>query len=175
MDECNEVIGRHGEWPTLVVSHQPQAGHGILITAPGLAGCRLPDGSKIRHSIDVTRFLLSAANVAVSPGYSLGFDRTEIRLAFGSAGLKHTYPPAAASELNSVLQQLAAICARSRPEVARRVHEASEILFATSSEPGPEQFTSGRNLIATAFRERIVVALQALIDSRIDHQLAPLR
>lgn len=173
--ECNEAVGHSGERPMLAVSHQPQAGHGILVAAPGLAGRRLPDGSAVRHSIDLTRFLLSAANVAVSPGYSLGFDGTEMRLVFGSVGLKSTYPPTMASEIGFVLHKLAAICGRSRPAAARSLHEAAEIVYGTGIEPGPELFQPGRNLIVAAFRERITVAIRSLLENRTDHELAPLR
>ena len=169
VDECNNAVG---ERPMLMVAHQPQAGHAILLAAPGLAGCRLPDGSTVQNSIDVARYLLSAANVAVSPGYSLGFDGTEIRVVFGSVGLKHTYRPAAAGELSSALHQLATICDRSRPDVARQVHEASEVLLASTREPGPELFQPGRELITTAFRERITEAFRSLPGVRADRQLA---
>ena len=169
VDECNDAVG---ERPMLTVVHQPQAGHAILLAAPGLAGLRLLDGSTVQNSIDVARFLLSAANVAVSPGYSLGFDGTEVRVVFGSVGLKHTYPPAVAGELGEALYRLATICERSRPEVARQVYEASEVLLADAPEPGPEAFQPGRELIATAFRERITEAFRSLRSVHAGRQLA---
>jgi aspartate aminotransferase len=170
--ECNAIVG--GEEPLLTVAHQPQAGHAILLAAPGLAGRRLPDGSTIDHSIDLARFLLSAASVAVSPGYSLGFDGTEIRVVFGSVGLKHTYPPAAAGELGSAFSRLAAICGRSRPDIARLGREVGEALLATDQQPVPELFQPGREIITTAFRERIAGALGALPGIGRDRQLAQL-
>jgi aspartate aminotransferase len=173
-DEINDVVDRPPGQPLLTVAHQPQAGHAILLAAPGLLGCRLPDGSTVRHSIDVTRFLLAEANVAVSPGYSLGFDSTEVRVVFGSVGLKHTYPPVAISELSSALHQLATICDRSRPDIARRVYQASEALSEDGAKPGAELFRPGRELIETAFRERIAGALLSLLGDQPKPQLARL-
>ncbi|HEX2300147.1 MAG TPA: pyridoxal phosphate-dependent aminotransferase, partial [Pseudonocardiaceae bacterium] len=169
VDECNGATG--GE-PLFTVAHQPQAGHAILVTAPGLRGRRLPSGATINSSIDVTRFLLSAAKVATSPGYSLGFDDTELRLAFGSVGVKHTYPPGAAHELRSALHQLAAICGGSRQDVTRRVYEASEAMTHGSPENCREPFHPGRELITTAFRDRITPAVQQLLGYRPVHQLS---
>lgn len=174
VDETNDVVGRPADQPLLTVAHQPQAGHAILLAAPGLVGCRLPDGSTLRYSIDVTRFLLAEANVAVSPGYSLGFDNTEVRAVFSSVGLKHTYPPVAARELSSALHQLATICDRSRPDIARRVYQASEALSEDHAEPAAELFRAGRTLIETAFRERIAGALRSLLGDQPRPQLAQL-
>lgn len=172
VDECNSAIGPNGGQPLLTVPHQPQAGHAILVAAPGLVGHRLPDGSTIANSIDVTRFLLSAANVATSPGYSLGFDGTELRLAFGSVGVKHTYPPGTARELGSALSQLAAICGGSRQDIARRVYEASEAVTNGSAGHCQELFHPGRELIAGAFRDRIVPAVQRLLGHHTYRQLS---
>lgn len=163
VEECNDVIGQVADQPVLTVSHKPQAGHAILIAAPGLMGRRLPDGSTVRASTDVTRFLLSTANVATSPGYSLGFDGTELRLAFGSVGLKQTYPSSAARELGSAMAQLAVFCDKAAPEMADRVREVSDLLHKNATQTAPEPFQAGRELIRTAFRERIAMALRDLL------------
>lgn len=161
VDECNQDLGAE----LLAVAHRPEAGHAILLAAPGLAGRRLADGSVLRGSIDLARFLLSAAGVAVSPGYSLGFDGTELRVVFGSVGNKHTYPPAAAGELGLALERLAALCGRSRPEATRQIRAASRSLLASSAEPGPGLFQPGRELIVSAFRDRIAPALRGALTS----------
>ena len=169
VDECNSTIGGR---PLFTVAHQPQAGHGILVTAPGLVGRRLPSGAMIANSIDVTRFLLSAAKVAASPGYSIGFDGTELRLAFGSVGVKHTYSPGTADELRSALHQLAAICGGSRQDIARQVYEASETVTNGSTGHRREHFQPGRELITVAFRERITPAVRRLLGHRAVRQLS---
>lgn len=168
VDECNSTTGR----ALFTVAHQPQAGHAILVTAPGLAGRRLPSGATLTTSIDVTRFLLRAAKVATSPGYSLGFDGTELRLAFGSVGVKHTYPPGTADELCSALHQLAAICGGSRHDVARQVYAASQAVTDGSTGHRPEHFQPGRELIAVAFRDRITPAARRLLGHSPVRQLS---
>jgi aspartate aminotransferase len=164
VEECNEEIG--APEPVLTVPQRPQAGHAILVAAPGLLGRRMPAGATIAGSIDVTRFLLSAANVATSPGYSLGFDGTELRLAFGSVGVRHTYPKASAGELGSVLGRLTGMCGTTHPDVARWLERASEVAIAGAQEPAADPFRAGRDLITTAFRERITPAIRRLAGHR---------
>lgn len=168
--ECNRSLA---EGTVLEIPHQPQAGHGLLVNAAGLLGRRLPDGTQVRSSIDITRYLLTAARVAVSPGYSLGFDGAELRLAFGSVGLKSTYPGTADRELAAALDGIAARCGRSCPATVDVMIETTEALRSAADETNPEIFQAGRDLIAQAFRERILPALSALLTETAATRPAP--
>jgi aspartate aminotransferase len=162
--ECNDAVA--GGPAPLVVAHQPRAGHAILVAAPGLVGRRLPDGSVIDNSIDVTRYLLADAHVATSPGYSLGFDATEMRLAFGSVGVRHTYAGDADRELALGLRCLAVLCERRSRHAARRAHEASAALVSSAAEPAVDVHLGGRELIIEAFRDRITPSIQRALRPR---------
>ena len=126
-------------------------------------GRRFPGGGVIRNSVDVTRLLLRTAKVAVSPGYSLGFDGTELRLGFGSVGLKRTYPALARTELVVALECLETRCSAIDSAAGAALTQVTELLRATAQEAGPEIFQPGRELIIEAFRERILPALTALL------------
>ncbi len=161
--ECNAALAAHADEPVLHIPHQPQAGHALLVSTPGLVGRSLPGGGVIRDSIDVTRLLLSTARVAVSPGYSLGFDGTELRLGFGSVGLKRTYPALARAELVAALECLETRCGVIDSAAGAALVQVTERLRTTPAEVGPEIFRPGRDLITEAFRERILPALTALL------------
>ncbi|HEX5494304.1 MAG TPA: aminotransferase class I/II-fold pyridoxal phosphate-dependent enzyme [Mycobacteriales bacterium] len=158
--ECNDAVGA-GE--ILRVIHQPQAGHGILVGAPGLRGRRMPDGTEITGSVDVARYLLSAAQVATSPGFSLGFDGTELRMVFGSVGVRQTYPPDSVRELATTLRRLAVPRRSARSDSTGRVLAVGDAVVAGDTRPGPDLFRPGRDLIATAFRDRITPAIRRLV------------
>lgn len=160
--ECNAALADYTDEPVLHIPHQPQAGHALLVSTPGLVGRSLPGGGVIRDSVDVTRLLLSTAKVAVPPGYSLGFDGTELRLGFGSVGLKRTYPALARAELVAALECLETKCGAIDSAAGAALAQVSELLRATSQEVGPEIFQPGRDLITEAFRERIIPVLTEL-------------
>jgi aspartate aminotransferase len=143
----NEALDSLLEGPAFEVEHFPQSGHGILLSADRLvAGLGLdpaPSGS-----IALARWLLSEARVAVSPGYSLGFDGTEVRLAFGSTGLRESHA--------FVHEREAAAAAAALGWKPGNAGEEDARLF----EPG-------RRLIERALLERIVPAAERVLARQV--------
>lgn len=82
----------------------PQAGHSILLDASPLQGMETPDGMRLETSVDLCEFFLQHHRVCISPGYSMGFDGMEFRLAYGSVGLNQSYSASRKAELAAALR-----------------------------------------------------------------------
>ncbi|WP_238013829.1 aminotransferase class I/II-fold pyridoxal phosphate-dependent enzyme [Dactylosporangium sp. AC04546] len=165
VDEANRDLAAWSDRPVLHIPHRPQAGHGMLVSAPGLLGRRRAGEPFIRTSVDIARLLLRDARVAVSPGYSLGFDGAELRLVFGSVGLKQTYAGAVDTELLSAITSVADTCTQSRPAIADGLMRMAEALPLGADDDTSATFQPGRDLIVHAFRERITPALAAFLSA----------
>lgn len=152
--------------PQIVVEHRPHAGHSILLSVNGLAGMRWGDGQSIHDSIDVTRYLLADARVAVSPGLSLGFDRCEVRLSFGCVGAAATYAGTRDAELVAAVDTVAEYLPTGTTlrRGGRELASAGDERFQT-----PSGFAAGRRLIRDALLERIAPSLDRLTESNAGH------
>ena len=142
--------------------HRPLAGHSMLISCAPLKGQRWL-GRVIRNSVDVTRFFLSQARVAVSPAFASGLDDCEIRICFGSAGLAKTYEFSADTELSAVAS---AVEERYASQGHGSLRRAPAIRGAISESPRErsEVFSHGRELIRDAMRSRMLPAIRRLLD-----------
>jgi aspartate aminotransferase len=149
----NEIVRPRLARELLRVVHQPQAGHGILVAADGLADLLAGRRGSIT-SIEITRFLLAEAKIAVSPGLSLGFDGTPVRVVFGSVGLKQSYPHARSDEFAAVQDRIGALAA-GRPPARLGVGGGDD-----------EMFRPGRRLIEQAFLERLLPAVERILPRR---------
>lgn len=139
--------------------HTPGAGHSLLLSCDPLMG-RNWSGGVIRNSVDVARFFLSEAGVAVSPGFSSGLDGCEIRLCFGSVALAGTYEHSVAAEIRVLVETV--------EEKLRSTYMARNDLLrglVTPTEPPPDperMFRDGRTMIRTAMIDRMLPALECL-------------
>jgi aspartate aminotransferase len=115
----------------LRVEHDPAAGHAALLSADALAGAALPDGHRLRTSVDLCRFLLQSQRVAVSPAYSHGLDSIAFRVSYASVGLKDTYAASRQAE---------------RAAIARAAGANVEATVAADAEP----FADGRRWLSEA-------------------------
>lgn len=136
---------------TLRVALEPLAGHSILLSAERLKGLYTPEGTQIDTSLDLTSFFLRHARVRISPGYSIGFDGLEFRLAFGSVGHRHTYKEVAEMERTYVMHVLQ----REHGEVN------TERLIPV------EGFRRGREIIEQVFMDRIFPCIYKLVSSNV--------
>jgi aspartate aminotransferase len=143
------------------LEHVPRAGHSILLSFDGMRGLRCPDGTVVEDSIDVTRFFLREAHVALAPGLANGFDGCQMRLCFACVGVKHTYASNHAAELTAALEELISCALRAGLDSLREACLALAAAHRRSpaSHPG---FSEGRALIRAAFLDRIAPALQRL-------------
>jgi hypothetical protein len=144
----------------LTVAHRPQAGHAVLVSAPGLVGRCLPGtGAVLRDSLDISRLLLAEAKVAVSPGHALGFEGPHLRIVFGSVGARHTYPADAPREVAAVAHEVLRH-SHASPEAAGRILH----VLAPAPEAGREGvFEPGRDLIRAAFLDRMMTLLRRIL------------
>jgi aspartate aminotransferase len=132
------------------VEHDPRAGHSILISSPSLVGMTIPEGGVIRTSLDLANYLLDAAGVMLLPAYSMGFEGTEIRLSFGTAGHHETHGELAAPEYASATAAL-----------GDSGHRRSDDLTPTHG------FSRGRELIRRALLDRVLPALRAIVEHNV--------
>lgn len=139
--------------PRLGVPHIPEACHSILVSFNEFRGFATRFGP-IGNSVDVVRYLLDAAHVAISPCFSGGVDDCLVRIAFGDVGAEATYEQARYTELELVRARLLGTIA---PELAG---------FPSYPDPG---FPLGRGLLRQALVHRIG---QALLDL-VAHHHAP--
>lgn len=158
-----DAVGVAPETPFMEVEHAPKAGHSILVSFNGLQGMALPDGSILRDSIDLTRYLLTEAKVSVSPGLSCGFDDCKVRLSFGCVGLEHTYQETCVFEMMAALEEVAK---HFNSVLPLRELDALLNCFDKKQEDYPERLTSGfaagRRQITEALLERMVPAIAKL-------------
>jgi aspartate aminotransferase len=143
----------------VTIEHMPKAGHSILLSLNGFRGLRGWRGQPICDSIDLVRYLLSEARVAVSPGLSSGFTDCTVRLCFGCVGLEHTYQGSKRAE---ALQALKALLPFLKTDSA----ELLQALAAECADPTRAQqndgFQRGRILIREALLDRVLPALSTL-------------
>jgi aspartate aminotransferase len=156
----NESVRSRLGGDLLRVVHQPQAGHGILVAADGLAGLLAARGGRVT-SIEIARFLLAEAKVAVSPGLSLGFEGTAVRVVFGSVGLKQSHAAARPAELAAVRERVLALGAGRLPAGAAPDGGCEEM------------FASGRRLIERAFLARLLPAVERILPRRTLRRVSP--
>lgn len=158
-----ELHRRAPNTPGFHLVHRPRAGHSLLLSCDALRGCHW-SGGKIRNNIDVTRFFLSEARVAVSPAYSSGLDGCEIRICFASVGLSETYFYSSDMECRAVVEG-----------VRSHLRKASALPIATPSfslgNKAPEasanqMFLHGRTLIQEAMNERMLPAILKAVDAK---------
>ncbi|MEA3318429.1 MAG: aminotransferase class I/II-fold pyridoxal phosphate-dependent enzyme [Bacillota bacterium] len=87
------------------ISYMPEAGHSLLISFDNLLGLKTEYGFKLNNSIDITRYFLLKAKVALSPGYSMGFNDGTMRISFGCIGLKNSYDSSVEVEKFLILKE----------------------------------------------------------------------
>lgn len=146
------------------VEHVPRAGHSILLSFDGMRGLRCPDGTVVADSVDVARFFLREAKVALAPGLANGFDGCQMRLCFGCVGLKHTYESSRAAEVTAALEEVIACASRAGLACLREIR----LVPSTTHRSTPAWnagFSEGRATIRTAFLDRIAPALTTLVAS----------
>lgn len=148
--------------PLVQLEHVPRAGHSILLSFDGMRGLRCPDGTVIGDSVDVTRFFLREAHVALAPGLANGFDGCQMRLCFACVGVKHTYASHHAAELTAALEELVSCASRSGLDSLPEAHLAPAAPHPPTRHSG---FSEGREIIRAAFLDRIAPALQRLVAS----------
>lgn len=157
---CNDELADGFETPPLGVAIRPGAGHGVVLDADGL-GRRL--GLPSRCSIEISRWTLGTAQVAVSPGLSLGFDGGEVRLAVGSVGLHHTYASAAPSELRATCRRLATLAGPHQADKLLAVAEEMGGAGDSGIDDIPDAgFAAGRAMITAAFVDRLLPVMREL-------------
>lgn len=163
----NRAAGSSGPGgdPVVAVEHVPRAGHSILLSFEGMRGLRCSDGTEIADSVDVTRFFLREAGVALAPGLANGFGGCQMRLCFACVGVRHTYPFSRADELRAALAEVAAL---SGGPALGRWSNSLPALGAVAAGFGPESgsnpgYAGGRAAIRTAFLDRIAPALGRLV------------
>lgn len=146
--------------------HVPLAGHSALISCSPLKGRRW-SGGVITNSVDVTRFFLSEAKVAVSPAFSSGLDDCEVRICFGSVGLSGTYPHSADAEWLAVSGVLhARSSARNLTAMPQMMRMSG--CDASSHQAKGEIFLEGRKLIRAAMIDRMLPAILKLMSGDIE-------
>jgi aspartate aminotransferase len=141
-----------GAAPAMAVERVPGAGHCMLVSMEAFRGLVAPSGEVIRNSLDITRYLLQSARVAVSPCHSGGIDHCLIRIAFGDLAAASTYATSAANE---------------RRWVGRLVRGSRRRTSGSEASPGQGQWktaglSAGRRMLRVALAERIGPALAAL-------------
>lgn len=152
-----------GDAPNVVIEHRPVAGHSILISLNSLKGLSDPDGRTIRDSIDITRYFLAHAHVAVSPGLSLGFDRCELRLSFGCVGSAATYRETRRAELETAVEAVARYFPPKAP--IQRGSSPERSVRYTRHHSTPRGFAEGRRLIREALMDRVAPSIARLIET----------
>lgn len=164
VQESNELIngalGFVPNTPFMEIDHEPSAGHNILISFNGLQDLRLIDSTCIQDSIDVTRFLLKEAKVAVSPGISIGFNGCEVKLSYGCVGLHYTHSTVLWNELVTVLDTI-----QNWADLPQNAIDNLITQFPHRNQIGDihSAFMAGRELIRQAFIERIIPAIIKLV------------
>jgi aspartate aminotransferase len=151
------------------VEHAPRAGHSILLSFDGMRGLRCADGTVIADSVDVARFFLRDARVALAPGLSNGFDGCQMRLCFACVGLRHTYASSHAAEVIAALEEVVACASRAGLDCLRDICPVPSA--APRSVPAWNSgFSEGRAMIRTALLDRIAPALSRLVASNRTRQ-----
>jgi aspartate aminotransferase len=124
----------------------PRACHSILISFDDLAGLDT-DFGRLATSIDLTRYFLQEARVAISPAYSGGIDGIVARISYGDVGADASYAASAQAERRIVdawcRGEICTDC-----DLDRQLHEG---------------FATGRALLREALCNRIGKALLHLI------------
>ncbi len=160
----NTELHRHApNVPGFRLVHRPRAGHSLLLSCDALKGCHW-SGGKIRNNVDVTRFFLSEARVAVSPAYSSGLDGCEIRICFASVGLSETYFYSSETECRAVVD---GVRSHLRKESALPIAATS---FSNGNHapeaPVNQMFLHGRTMIHEAMIERMLPAILKVVGSK---------
>lgn len=142
-----------GRAPAMAVERLPASGNCMLVSMDAFCGLRTPTGEIIRNSLDITRYLLRSAAVAVSPCHSGGIDHCLIRIAFGDLAASSTYASAAANE---------------RRWIGRLVPISRHRTTMSAAPSGPGKWktaghSEGRRMLRVALAERIGPALAALL------------
>ena len=131
----------------LKIVHEPHAAHSVLLSIPALKGLWSPLGGSFTTSLDLSSYLISKAQLIVSPANSMGFDDMEFRLCFGPIGHSYTHGEAIEIERDAVLQVL---------KNPRTTFQEDTV---------PERgFLKGRMLLEKAFEERLLPALRDVLD-----------
>jgi aspartate aminotransferase len=152
-----ERLSTGSDAPWVEIEHMPAAGHSMLLSLNRLVGLPGWGGLPMRDSIDVTRYLLSSAKVAVSPGWSCGFSDCKVRMCFGCVGLEHTYPETRSTEALYALAGLLPFLNFLSSELRTALQFECESAEYNAMEN--EGFQKGRSLIREALLERMFCAL----------------
>jgi aspartate aminotransferase len=146
----NESFRSSGYRHRIHIPRIPSSGSSMLMSFNDFIGLRTRLGP-IRSSLDVTRFLLDTAKVAVSPCYSGGLDDATVRIAFGDVGAELTYTASQSIEAAYM----------TRPDGP---HMPSQYADQSAYANGFEQ---GRKILVHAITERIGPALKELLAAQI--------
>lgn len=87
------------------IPYMPESGHSLLISLDSLIGLETEYGFKLNDSIDITKYFLLKAKVALSPGYSMGYTDGTMRISFGCIGLKSSYESSVELEKFLILKE----------------------------------------------------------------------
>ncbi|WP_037545913.1 aminotransferase class I/II-fold pyridoxal phosphate-dependent enzyme [Stappia stellulata] len=131
--------------PMVTVGHPVEAGHSVLLEFPCLVGHELPEGGTLGDGADLTRLFLNEAKVAFAPAVSHGFEGPRVRANVASIGTDLTYG-------------------------ASRLWEdrADEAWGEEQEHSFDDGFAQARELIVSAFAERVEPALLKLLNQLPD-------
>lgn len=135
------------------IAHRPVASHSVLIDMNFFKGCITETGQIINDSIDLTRLALENAFISFSPGLSVGFDDCKLKLSYGCVGADKTYRYQELDERISCLELLTE---------QNNVHAYTNLDVV-------DGFKEARALIEDAFTERLIPALEKLVDKNQDY------
>ncbi|MCK6451055.1 MAG: pyridoxal phosphate-dependent aminotransferase [Alphaproteobacteria bacterium] len=154
--QANALIAQRwsgpGPAPAMRIERVPRAGHCMLVSMDDFRGLKTAAGEPIRTSVDITRYLLSEAKVAVSPCHSGGIDRCLVRLAFGDLAASSTYATSAARERRWIER----LVRDSRRRAGRPASSTRQGLRESAD------WSEGRRVLRVALAERMAPALAAL-------------
>lgn len=158
--EVASALGFVPRTPFLRVAHRPKAGHSILLDGNGMRGLRLPDGSVIEDSTDVTRHFLKEEKVCFSPAISNGFTDCTLRVSYGCLGSEHTYAHPQQAETKEAAR---AVLRHADPlateaDLDKRLLDAGVDLAWSCPDGANDGFEAGRAVIREAFLHRITPA-----------------
>jgi len=141
-----------GRAPEMRVERVPRAGHCMLVSMEAFRGLRSAAGEVIDTSVDITRYLLREAKVAVSPCHSGGIDHCLVRIAFGDLAAAATYARSAARERRWIERLFRGSRHRALGPGRTTRQETKE----------SADMSEGRRVLRVALAERMAPALAAL-------------
>jgi aspartate aminotransferase len=127
------------------VPYATGAGHSLALDFSDFLGLDSPEG-RLSDSVDIARFFLTHAHVALAPGLSHGIKQAVLRVAYGSVGVEGTYAFSRGAERRGLADWT-----------------AGEKNLLSSGQTGSNPWAKGRLAIENAFLRRMLPALETLL------------